>query len=257
MKHIIHRLLSLLLLVPFLLAAQDVEVKREREFTGSGLYGFMNGGAEQFLEYGVSKLVARDVVYNDQEYTIEIYDMPTPEDAFGIYSLHVFKCLRTDTLGCVDCLSAYQLQAVAGNKYVSVVFPSGSSAARSKADELIRRYVPMDGKDNPSFPALLKEVSPYSGRLKFLRGPIGLSGVSMSLMHYLNGISYTGVWFVADKPSKSYRALVYLKEGEDINNLKEKVPAADIIQCGNDFIYLTGKEQDTNEKDHGGLDFGF
>ena len=59
---------------------------------------------------------ARDVVYEGQEYTVEIYDMPTPEDAFGIYSLHVFRCQRADTLGCIDCLSPYQLQAVAGNK---------------------------------------------------------------------------------------------------------------------------------------------
>ena len=62
MKHVIQWLV-LLTFIPVFLVAQEVKVKREREFTGSGLYGFMNGGAEQFLEYGVSKLVARDVVY--------------------------------------------------------------------------------------------------------------------------------------------------------------------------------------------------
>ena len=254
MKHIIQWLIFLLF-VPALLAAQEVEVKRERTFTGSGLYGFMNGGAEQFLEYGVSRLVARDVVYEGQEYTIEIYDMPTPEDAFGIYSLHVFRCQRADTLGCIDCLSPYQLQAVAGNKYVSVVFPSGSAAARNRVDELIRHYLPMDGNDNPQIPELLASFSPYSGKLKFLRGPIGISGVSTSLMHYLEGISYTGVWFIADKPSKSYRALVCLREKGDAEALIKKIPAANIIQSGDDFVYLTGKEKEAEEDDHGG--FGF
>lgn len=254
MKHITQWLIFLLL-VPVLTAAQEVEVKRERTFTGSGLYGFMNGGAEQFLEYGVSRLVARDVVYEGQEYTIEIYDMPTPEDAFGIYSLHVFRCQRADTLGCIDCLSPYQLQAVVGNKYVSVVFPSGSAAARNRVDELIRHYLPMDGNDNPQIPELLAFLSPYSGKLKFLRGPIGISGVSTSLMHYLEGISYTGVWFIADKPSKSYRALICLREKGDAEALKKKIPAADIIQSGNDFVYLTGKEKEAEEDDHGG--FGF
>ena len=33
------------------LEAQEMTVKRERVFTGTGLYGYMNGGAEQFLEY--------------------------------------------------------------------------------------------------------------------------------------------------------------------------------------------------------------
>lgn len=254
MKYLIHWL-SLFLLVPALLSAQEVEVKREREFTGSGLYGFMNGGAEQFLEYGVSKLVARDVVFDGQEYTIEIYDMPTPEDAFGIYSLHVFRCQRADTLGCIDCLSPYQLQAVAGNKYVSVVFPSGSAAAKSKVDALIRQYLPMDGKENPAFPDLLQEISPYSGKLKFLRGPIGISGLSTSLMHSLEGIAYTGVWFIADKPSKSYRALVCLKEAQDVKVLKEKLPAGDMIQAGNNYLYFKGKEKESEEDDFGG--FGF
>ena len=148
----------------------------------------------------------------------------TPEDAFGIYSLHVFRCQRADTLGCIDCLSPYQLQAVAGNKYVSVVFPSGSAAAKSKADAVIRYYLPMDGKDNPAFPEQLEGLSPYSGKVKFFRGPIGISGVSTSLMHYLEGVAYTGVWFVADKPSKSYRALVCVKEKGEIDKLKEKSP---------------------------------
>lgn len=50
----------LFLCFPVLLWAQDgVQVKRERVFTGSGLYGFMNGGAEQFLEYGVSRLIGK------------------------------------------------------------------------------------------------------------------------------------------------------------------------------------------------------
>ena len=82
-----------------------------------------------------------------------------------------------------------------------------------------------------------------------------ISGVSTSLMHYLEGVAYTGVWFVADKPSKSYRALVCVKEKGEIDKLKEKVPASDMIRSGNDFIYLTGKEQEKQHEEDG--DFGF
>lgn len=243
------------LLLPATLWGQEVTVKRERVFTGSGLYGFMNGGAEQFLEYGVSKLTARDVVYEDQEYTIEIYEMPSPEDAFGIYSLHVFKCERADTAGCVNCLSPYQLQAVSGSYYASVVFPSGSAVAKCKSDDLIRLYVPMDGKDHPEIPLQFRDISPRSGKLKFLRGPVGLSGVSLSLSHYLDGIPYTGVWFVADKATKSYRALIQINGSEERDKLKEKIPATDIIESGKNFLYITGKEKESQKEEYGG--FGF
>ena len=41
------------------LEAQEMTVKRERVFTGTGLYGYMNGGAEQFLEYRKSGIPGR------------------------------------------------------------------------------------------------------------------------------------------------------------------------------------------------------
>lgn len=243
------------LLFPLLLFAQAPEIKRERVFTGAGLYGFMNGGADQFLEYGVSKLVTRDVVYKGEEFTVDLYDMPTPEDAFGIYSLHIFKCARADNQGCIDCLSPYQLQAVAGSQYISVVFPSGSEAARRLADELLRLYAPADGKPQPVFPDVLGLSSPFSGRLKLLRGPISVSGVSTSLSQLLDGIAYTGIWFIADKPGKGYKALIYVAGENEKQILETRVPASERLAEGPDFLYIAGKEKETEENDHGG--FGF
>lgn len=243
------------LLIPLTVWGQDPEIKRERVFTGTGLYGFMNGGADQFLEYGVSKLTTRDVVYKGDEYTIDIYEMPTPEDAFGIYSLHVFKCSRADTLGCIDCLAPYQLQAVAGSKYISVVFPSGSAAAQSKVDELIRLYVPMEENGNPRIPETLGITLPYSGKLKLLRGPISVSGASMSLSNLLEGITYSGVWFIADRPAKGYRALIEVTDPKETEILKKKVAAPDILKAGETYLFIKGCEKETEQDDHGG--FGF
>lgn len=243
------------LLIPVSLWGQDPEVKRERVFTGTGLYGFMNGGADQFLEYGVSRLTTRDVLYKGDEYTIDIYEMPTPEDAFGIYSLHIFKCSRADTLGCIDCLAPYQLQAVVGSKYVSVVFPSGTNAAKSKVDELIRLYLPMDGKEQPHIPEALGVSAPYSGVVKLLRGPISVSGVSMSLSHLLDGVIYSGVWFIADKPSKSYKALIEVSDKEEIEKLKKKASPDDILRSCETFLLVKGKENVKEEDKCDG--FGF
>lgn len=248
--------LLFILFLPFSLSAQAPEIKREREFTGPGLYGYMNGGAEQFLEYGVSRLITRDLVYEGEAFTIDIYDMPSPEDAYGIYSMHIFKCTRADADGCIDCMSPYQLQAVSGKQYISVVFPSGKEVARSKADKLMRLYVSMDGKDKPQIPDEMALSSPYSGRLKFLRGPISLSGVSLSLTKLLNDIGYTGIWFISGKPSDGYKAFICLKDKQETEKLKSKIPTTDILQSGDTFLYLQGKEAEKEEgNDLGG--FGF
>lgn len=250
------RYLLILFLLPVTLFAQDIEIKRERTFTASGLYGFMNGGTDQFLEYGVKELVVRDIVYKGENYTVEIYEMASPEDAFGIYSIHTFKCERADTLNCIDCLSPYQLQAVSGDKYISVVFPSGSQSAKEKADEVIRKYVPMNV--DITIPSLLDEIFPVSGRLKFLRGPLSISKASFSFANLMDGISYTGIWFMSAKPSKDYRAFIYLPKDTDVNAIKDKLSSVNstkILSIGDNYIYISATEEESKEEDHGS--FGF
>jgi hypothetical protein len=236
-------------------SAQQVELKRERVFTGSGLYGFMNGGADQFLEYGVQKLTARDIIFEGEEYNIEVYEMPSPEDAFGIYSLHTFRCLRADTLGCIDCFSPYQLQAVSGNNYVSVVFPSGSHVAEKNVDKVLRMYVPTDDSGIPAIPAVLKTERPYSGRLKYLKGPLSVSTANSSLSRLMQDIAYTGIWFEQERRSKNYRALIYLANQEDMEKIKEKIPSSALLENTADCIYISVNEKEEAEDDSGA--FGF
>lgn len=235
------------------LCAQDIEVKRERVFTGAGLYGFMNGGADLFMEYDVYLLTNRDIVYNGENFTIDIYELPTPEDAFGIYSMHVFRCQRADSAGCTDCLSPYQLQAVVNNKYVSLVFPSGSSSAQQLADEVIRHYLP-EGSAFPAFPQELAEKPPYSGVLKYVRGPISASGVSKDLSVRVKEIAYKGIWIYSEKEKETYHAYILL-DNQEAKELKKSIPLSDILKEGNGFIHIRGKEKEEEVIDFG--PFGF
>lgn len=234
MKSIL-QLIMALFIFPFLTMAQDrteVSVKRERVFTGAGLYGFMNGGAELFLEYGVQRLTTRDLVYKGEEFNLDIYEMPSAEDAYGIYSLHVFKCLRTDSAECVDCLSMYQLQMAVGKCYVSLVFPSGSDKAKSLADELIRLYVDTRQSKMPVFPKIAGAISPYSGLLKFARGPISASAALPALRELTENISYSGIWCYVDKKNRINNVWIDVKDKKELEKLKERVDKDHILSIG-------------------------
>lgn len=204
-------------------------------------------------------ILARKVSFTEKEElirnsSIDIYEMPSPEDAFGIYSLHVLKCQRPDTLGCVNCLSPYQLQTVVGSKYVSVVFPSGTEAARRMVDELIFLYLPREGKGSPGFPEILRERSPYSGSLKYLRGPLSISTVSSFLTDLMKDLPYTGIWFISEKGSDAYQALINFTDKEALKKLKGKITLSEMIKEEEFSLFIKGREKEV-EEEHG--DFGF
>ena len=56
-----------------------------REFSGDNLYGYINGGAELFKEYGFSSLRVQMYARGDAEIGLEVYEMTSPESALGIY----------------------------------------------------------------------------------------------------------------------------------------------------------------------------
>lgn len=228
---------------------------RERVFTGAGLYGFMNGGADLYLEYGVYRLTNRDIEYKGEAFTVDVYELPTAEDAFGIYSMNVFRCQRADTLGCIDCLSDYQLQAVSGNRFASVVFPSGSAATMKLADEVLRLYLPADDSDHPAIPAEIQPKPPYSGNLKYLRGPLSLTSVGKDLSVRMEDIPYKGIWFKKEKGSDAYKAYVLFIDNKDKDMLVKRLCASDILGEGSCFLYFRGEEKEEETPDYG--PFGF
>ena len=216
----------------------QVEVKNERVFTGTALYGFMDGGADLYYEYGFKELVSREITYKGEDFTVDIYNMDTPLDAFGIYSIHIFKCLRTDSLGRFDCLSKYQLQAVDGKAYVSIVFPSGSSAARKAAGELYRMYV-TDGKTGINIPdQLTYAVKSVSGTVKYMKGKLGLNNVQPSLVELLDGMNSYEVWYV-ENTDKNPVILFLLQTGKDCTLLQKRIPEKNIIRKGEKFVLIS------------------
>jgi hypothetical protein len=55
------------------------------KFTGHDLYGYIDGGAELFYEFGFIDLTVQRYSKGDDELTLEIYRMSSPEAALGIY----------------------------------------------------------------------------------------------------------------------------------------------------------------------------
>jgi hypothetical protein len=117
---------------------------RPRIFNGTSLFGYIDGGAELYLEYGFSMLAVTEIDYMGGKYKTEIYRMNGPEEAFGIFSVSKFRCAGMPPVSDFTCQTKYQLQICKGPYYISVINRTGTgndSIASLNIGEAIARKI--------------------------------------------------------------------------------------------------------------------
>ena len=58
----------------------------EQKFYSSDLYQYTDGGADVYLDYGLVAMVHQEYKSSSTDFTLDIYNMGTPANAFGIYA---------------------------------------------------------------------------------------------------------------------------------------------------------------------------
>lgn len=106
----------------------DAKILITRHFTAESLFGYMDGGAELYREYGISDAVITELDLNDTHYKCEVFKMTGPEQAFGIYSVSRYRCKGSPALAPYTCQNSYQLALCKGSYYVSIINMSGTEA---------------------------------------------------------------------------------------------------------------------------------
>jgi len=168
----------------------------ERTYTSSSLFGYINGGAELYREYGLSGAWVSEIFLNERKFTVEIYRMNGPEEAFGIFSVSRFRCNSTPLLSPFTCQTPYQLQIVAGHFYISIINNSGSksdSLVLLKIGESIVKKVKQVPADITGY---LPNVSPEIINLQafLVKGDLGVMNGTPDLADFFGEAKgYTGV----------------------------------------------------------------
>ena len=132
----------------------DAKFQPARTFTGTSLFGYINGGAELYLEYGFSAAWVSEIGFMGGKYKTEIYKMNGPEEAFGIFSVSKYRCKSMPPVSTFTCQTRYQLQICAGPFYISIINSSGNktdSIASLRIGEAIVRKIKEPTADLSSF----------------------------------------------------------------------------------------------------------
>lgn len=147
-----------------------------RTFTGASLFGYIDGGAELYLEYGFSSVWVTEIGLMSGKYKTEIYRMNGPEEAFGIFSVSKYKCKSMPDLSLFACQTRYQLQICAGSFYISIINVTGSktdSIASLRIGEAIIKKIREPSADISAYlPGVSDEI--ISSNAILAKGKLGI-----------------------------------------------------------------------------------
>ncbi len=149
-----------------------------KRFTEADLYGYIDGGAELFLEYGFEQLTVQKYRDSTDEFTVEAYRMTDPAAALGIYLMKAGK--ETPVRGLSDRHSANRYQLMfCRNRYFVIVNNLSGKQALAPVEPKFASYIASKlpaGAPVTDLQMLPREgLVPGSARL--VRGAYGLQSV--------------------------------------------------------------------------------
>ncbi|NJK95133.1 MAG: hypothetical protein HC905_09665 [Bacteroidales bacterium] len=166
-------------------------------FDGKSLWGYMNGGADLYLEYGFEGLLVEEIVYKGVTLKCEFFRMKDALSAFGIFSVQRHKCIFNNAIDDFHCINNYQLQVVRGNYYISLINQTGEPSAVTLSQEAAGEIIKHIEKASVVIPN--HEI--FKGqdqRLIFLKGEISLSNVYPQALAYLDDVNGYTAWLLPE-----------------------------------------------------------
>lgn len=185
------------------------EFQSPRHFTGESLFGYMNGGAELYREYGITDAVITEFDLKDGHYKCEVFKMTGPEEAFGIYSVSKYRCLSLPPVSPFACQTRYQLQICKGTYYISIINKRGSyadSLVSLKAGEILAGRINDPSADlAPFIPDVNRAELDHNAVLA--KGKLGLMNGATDWEDFFRDITgyYTLIYTAKEKSILSVR----------------------------------------------------
>jgi hypothetical protein len=149
-------------------------INRSVRYDGNSLWGYIDGGADIYLEYGFSKVFVQEIDWQSQQAKVELFEMTDQNAAFGIFSIYRNFCKTDSILDVPHCIMPYQIIAFKGKYYISIISSQSlDTQLMIRLAQIITGKIP---KDEFTFPVIFSEkpLNQNLQSLKFIRGQLGL-----------------------------------------------------------------------------------
>lgn len=151
-------------------------IKSNNNYSDSSLWGYLDGGADIYFEYGFTALQVMKFIAGNENFKLECYKMKDAKAAFGIYSVSHNKCPDSGKELKFNCENKYQLQFAKAEYYISLINESGTAKAMVVAAFLAREIADKIHEKEYSLPDYFNGLLIPSGlnRFKLITGKLGL-----------------------------------------------------------------------------------
>ncbi len=217
-----------------------LEVENEKKYDGSSLWGYMNGGADLYLEYGFNKLLVQQVKWRDQQFKVEIFQMIHPAAAFGIFSIFQYNCSETIADFPFSCSTAYQSKIAKSRFYFSVINEKGSPESQKLSNQIATFLAKKTQPIIYELPAVYQDTlfAPFRYKLKLMVGGLGIQ----------NGVPE---WTANFERFDDYRLFVLkIQDTTGISRGKMKLAMVDFSTANDCNQYLTDIGFTTTKENH-------
>ncbi|MBP6976770.1 MAG: hypothetical protein KBB71_00460 [Lentimicrobiaceae bacterium] len=191
------------------------EVLNTRIFEGSGLWGYIDGGADIYMEYGFDRVYVQDILLEGHPFLFETFCMQDSRAAFGIFSVYRYHCIWDDSLAFPHCISPYQVLAVMEKYYLVISNQAGTALHTQLALKQLQSLQQVNQTDPMLFP------EPFAGqdalnRLKYMEGPLGIT----------NGYPVFSTLF---EPFQSFELMLLPLDGKENKSVLARVDFLDPV----------------------------
>lgn len=147
------------------------------EYKGDDLFLYINGGAEIYHEYGFDKVTIQEYIHESgKSITLEMYEMNSPESAYGIYTFKRSLEGKGLDLGSGGCLDEYYLNFWKDRALITL---TGFERDEETRQGLVRIALAVDAllpktDGKPELISMLPEENLVKSSIKYFRGNLTL-----------------------------------------------------------------------------------
>ena len=166
-----------------------IEVSGESKlYVGDDLFDLINGGAELYHEFGfVEVLVTEILIQGTDPLKVEIYDMGSPEAAWGIYSMTRTSNAKAFYAGVAGRKGEGFSQFIKGNYMVYMYYDQIQDTLLQYVGGCISGHIGLSSGP-PALMDIVEVGEGAAGRVLYFKGNLGLS--SIYNFHYKDVFGY-------------------------------------------------------------------